>query len=145
MDICKETGFLAGHSCPSTKIILPAGTAPETTCPIHGEGTWDLAASDPNAPKLLLSPNDQEVLGVTVASAPIYSINLPEIEGQQLVVSPLQTQETLVEVKRKQKEPSKKVKIPLPKQEHKLPKERSPEEVEKRFRELLKQYGITDE
>ena len=145
VDICKETGFLAGHSCPSTKIILPAGTAPETTCPIHGEGTWNLAASDPNAPKLLLSPNDQEVLGVTVASVPIYSINPPEIEGQQLVVSPLQTQEPLVEVKRKQKEPSKKVKAPLPKQKQKLPKERSPEEVEKRFRELLKQYGITDE
>jgi len=143
--ICKETGFLAGDSCPSANILMPVGTAPEAVCPIHGGGSWEAAALDPNSPKLLLSPKDQETLGITVASAPVYSIVPPEgTEKHMVVQTPYITEPTLDKpIERPEERTPKPQTLLVPKLETR-PKERTPEEVDKRFRELLKQYGITE-
>ncbi|WP_334139579.1 PBP1A family penicillin-binding protein [Thermovirga lienii] len=143
--ICRETGFLAGDSCPSASILMPVGTTPETVCPIHGGGSWEAAALDPNSPKLLLSPKDQETLGVTVASAPVYSIAPPEGTEEQIVVqTPYIAPPSLDRPIEMPEEPTPKPKAPLVPKVETRPKERTPEEIDKRFRELLKQYGITE-
>jgi penicillin-binding protein 1A len=145
VQICRETGFLAGDSCPSASILMPVGTTPETVCPIHGGGSWEAAALDPNSPKLLLSPKDQETLGVTVASAPVYSIAPPEGTEEQIVVqTPYIAPPSLDRPIEMPEEPTPKPKAPLVPKIESRPKERTPEEIDKRFRELLKQYGITE-
>ena len=145
VQICRETGFLAGDSCPSASILMPVGTTPETVCPIHGGGSWEAAALDPNSPKLLLSPKDQETLGVTVASAPVYSIAPPEGTEEQIVVqTPYIAPPSLDRPIEMPEEPTPKPKAPLVPKVETRPKERTPEEIDKRFRELLKQYGITE-
>lgn len=145
VQICRETGFLAGDSCPGASILMPVGTTPETVCPIHGGGSWEAAALDPNSPKLLLSPKDQETLGVTVASAPVYSIAPPEGTEEQIVVqTPYIAPPSLDRPIEMPEEPAPKPKAPLVPKVETRPKERTPEEIDKRFRELLKQYGITE-
>jgi penicillin-binding protein 1A len=147
VSVCLESGFLATSSCPSTSISLPDGMAPRTTCPLHG-GSWEMATSDPEAPMLLLSPKDQEVLGIAKAAVAVYSLSLPEdfvLAGEQ-VIPPYMMPETEPVLGPKPLGPPQKAEVPVPKDAGQTDKrkERTPEEVETRFQELLKQYGISN-
>ncbi len=147
VSVCSESGFLATSSCPATKIALPDGMAPRATCPLHG-GTWEMATSDPKAPMLLLSPKDQEVLGVAKSAVEVYSLSLPEsfVLAEEQVIPPYKTPETEPLPGPRPLEPAQKAKVPVPKDsdQTRKRKERTPEEVEERFQELLKQYGISN-
>jgi len=139
--VCRSSGFLASGGCPSSVIMLPSGIAPSSTCPLHG-GSWFLAGSDGNDPRMLLSPRDEEVLGIPAGMARIYSISvsgmaasLPREElpaydppAAPVYIPPAAPAAT----------------APVKPAADSGPKERTPEEVEDRFQELLKQYGITD-
>jgi len=109
-----------------------------------------MAFSDERAPVLRLSPRDQEVLGVASANLPVYSLSLPKDFGiaREEIVPPvyMQTQKPEPERAPAPVESPKKAEVPLPKASgaSSKPKERTPEEVEQRFQELLKQYGITN-
>lgn len=109
-----------------------------------------MAFSDERAPLLRLSPRDQEVLAVASARLPVYSMTLPEDFGiaQKEVVPPVYTQVQKPEPERTPApvESPKKAAVPLPKASgaSSKPKERTPEEVEQRFQELLKQYGLSN-
>lgn len=146
VSVCPRSGFLATANCPRATIALPDGMVPRATCPIHG-GSWEMAMSDAEAPMLLLSPKDQEVLGTALTVAQVYSMALPEdfvIAGDQVTPPYLQPQrepET-----RPEPVPPKKAEVPVPRTQDPStrPKERTPEQVEQRFQELLKQYGISD-
>jgi hypothetical protein len=84
-------------------------------------------------------------LGVTVASAPVYSIAPPEGTEEQIVVqTPYIAPPSLDRPIEMPEEPAPKPKAPLVPKVETRPKERTPEEIDKRFRELLKQYGITE-
>ena len=148
VSVCFESGFLSTPNCSSVEIYLPDGTAPRASCPLHG-GDWAMAFSDKRAPVLRLSTRDQEVLAVASASLPVYSISLPEDFGiaREEIVPPVYVQQQKPEPERAPApvESPKKAEVPLPKASgaSSKPKERTPEEVEQRFQELLKQYGIT--
>lgn len=107
-----------------------------------------MATSDPEAPMLLLSPKDQEVLGIAKAAVAVYSLSLPEdfvLAGEQ-VIPPYMMPETEPVLGPKPLGPPQKAEVPVPKDAGQTDKrkERTPEEVETRFQELLKQYGISN-
>lgn len=137
VSVCRESGFLAGAGCPSAVITLPRGMPPTTICPLHG-GSWAAAQADPEAPRLLLSPRDMEMLGIETAWAPLYSVSiddmtigirppgaiLPESSEIELAPSPAS--------------------VPAGKTEPYPGRERTPQEVEERYQELLREYGLEE-
>jgi penicillin-binding protein 1A len=61
--ICRTTGFRAAKPCPNkANILIAMGQAPESYCPWHG-GDVILANDDINAPQLLLTPEDETLVG----------------------------------------------------------------------------------
>ncbi|MDR3320834.1 MAG: penicillin-binding protein, partial [Synergistaceae bacterium] len=59
--ICRSTGFLASKGCPQkVNIMIPVGQAPDSACPWHG-GDILSARADPNAPQLILTPDDDGI------------------------------------------------------------------------------------
>jgi hypothetical protein len=106
-----------------------------------------MAVSDKDAPMLLLSPKDQEVLGLSSVAVEVYSLTLPEEFklAEEQVIPPYVQPETEPEPRPEPVEPPKKAEVPVPVDDQSSrPKERTPEEVEERFQDLLKQYGISD-
>jgi hypothetical protein len=106
-----------------------------------------MAVSDKDAPMLLLSPKDQEVLGLSSVAVEVYSLTLPEEFklAEEQVIPPYVQPETEPEPRPEPVEPPKKAEVPVPADDQSSrPKERTPEEVEERFQDLLKQYGISD-
>ena len=138
--VCRDSGFLSAGSCPSTAIFLPSGLAPYSTCPIHG-GSWIMTESDRNEPRMLLSPRDEEVLGIPARMARLYSISIsgiaaaPPMEELPTYQPPQMPTYT---------PPSPPATTPVTPSRQSKPRERTPEEIEDRYQELLKQYGISD-
>ena len=122
--ICRDTGYLATSDCPGTDIYLPLENVPESYCPTHGGDTY-LARIDPRAPRILLLPEDSELYSQYRKG---YSGNRPMDQvAETRVIQGNKAPELPVEkVDPYKKDPS------------------SPEEIEKRYQDLLKQYGITD-
>jgi penicillin-binding protein 1A len=131
--VCRHTGYLAGGNCPVAEILVRAGEGPTATCPLHG-GSLSAARSDSSAPRLLLSPMDEGLppgQAVRVAEEPagdsIASPALPQVPAPVLKVpSPQPPKAPSPSEKPYKKDPSK------------------PNDVEKRYQELLKQYGLTN-
>jgi hypothetical protein len=106
-----------------------------------------MAVSDKDAPMLLLSPKDQEVLGISLVAVDVYSLTLPDefMLAEDQVIPPYVQPETEPRPRPEPLEPPKKAEVPVPVgNQSSKPRERTPEEVEERFQELLKQYGISD-
>ena len=61
MQVCVKSGYLASPECKKvTTILMPPDRIPATVCPFEGAaGTSGDIQSDPNAPRLLLLPQDQ--------------------------------------------------------------------------------------
>jgi penicillin-binding protein 1A len=133
--VCRHTGFLAAGGCPVAQILVPAGEAPTATCPLHG-GSLSSARADSLAPRLLLSPMDD---GLT-PEAPLRAAEDPSTargSTESPVVSPVPTPVLKVPSSQPPKVPSP-VEKPYKKDLSK------PNDVEKRYQELLKQYGLTN-
>lgn len=132
--VCRHTGFLAASGCPAVSILLPAGEAPQAVCPLHG-GAIAAARADSKAPRLLLSPMDEGLPaapGISAATAP-----QEERPEESPKVSPVPTPVLKVPTPEPPKPPS-----PVEKPYRKDPS--TPNDVEKRYQELLKQYGLTN-
>jgi penicillin-binding protein 1A len=131
--VCRHTGFLAASGCPSVPILVPAGEAPQAACPLHG-GSLAAARTDSLAPRLLLSPMD-EVLpaGSGILAASPTEERPTEIPAVSSVPAPV----LKVPSPQPPKPPS-----PVEKPYRKDPS--TPNDVEKRSQELLKQYGLKD-
>lgn len=145
--VCKTSGFLVSGGCPASVIVLPQGTAPTSICPLHG-GTWAVANRDPNIPRLLLSPRDEEVIGISADMARLYGISVSSMTEKPSMEDPYQTPyypeltKEAPEIIPIPREPDRKPGVPsLPKE--RTP-ERSPQEIEQRYQDLLKEYGISD-
>ncbi|MDO9508500.1 MAG: PBP1A family penicillin-binding protein [Thermovirgaceae bacterium] len=132
--VCKESGFLASGGCPVSVIILPQGTAPTSICPLHG-GSWAAANSDPNIPRLLLSPRDEEVIGITSSMARLYSISISSMTASLPIEDPYQ-------------EPFSPgftaPQTPAATTPSTVTPERSPQDIEQRYQDLLKEYGLEE-
>jgi penicillin-binding protein 1A len=131
--VCRHTGFLAATGCPVAEILVPAGEAPSATCPLHG-GSLSAARSDPAAPRLLLSPMDEGMpAGQGVRIAEETAGDSPE--GHP--AAPVPTPVLKVPSGQPPKAPS-----PAEKPYKKDPSKSN--DVEKRYQELLKEYGLSD-
>ena len=125
VDICRETGYLATPECPGAEIYLPEEDIPESRCPLHG-GDLYLARHDPRAPKVLLLPEDEGLYaeyGRPLGRNISYAATKPDVP-----------------VIKRNKAPLPPAKISKPYQKDYS----SPEKVERRYQELLKQYGISE-
>ena len=119
--ICRTTGFLATGSCSAVNIFMRTNTAPQTQCPIHG-GDMYASAMDPNAPRLILVHNDDEIY----ASSGLYADTpAPLDSGPVVVTAPQGPSEALAPSDMVYKDPS------------------PADSVEEKYQNLLKQYGIT--
>ncbi|MDR3281183.1 MAG: PBP1A family penicillin-binding protein [Synergistaceae bacterium] len=119
--VCRATGYLANKACPSkANILIAVGQAPETHCPWHGGDAFE-AQNDPNAPQLLLTPEDENIRDNWDMDRPWDDI---PIEPFEPTGAP---------------DPA-----PLPEPDI-LPYQLDPapaEEIERRYQDLLKQYNI---
>jgi penicillin-binding protein 1A len=131
--VCRHTGYLAGGSCPAAEILIQAGEGPSATCPLHG-GSLSAAKSDSLAPRLLLSPMDEglpAMQGFRVEEEPAADA------ARTPAVPPVPAPVLKVPSSQPPKAPS-----PAEKPYRKDPSK--PNDVEKRYQELLKQYGLTN-
>jgi penicillin-binding protein 1A len=124
--ICRSTGFLATKSCPQkANILIAVGQAPESYCPWHG-GDVLTAQNDPNAPQLILTPNDDAIR----EKYQLASVWLDDSKGAEEIFTPM----------------------PSPQEQEAIPPDLNFEpyrydpspasDVEKRYQELLDQYNI---
>lgn len=130
VQVCRDTGYLASAGCPAVTIYLPPENIPESICPKHG-GDHYLASIDPRAPRVLLLPDDEVLYSKYRQPTGTYG-TLPEMDGNV----PLADKPVIKENK-----------APIPPSQQPAPYERdysSPEQVEQRYQDLLKQYGIND-
>ncbi|MDR1471334.1 MAG: PBP1A family penicillin-binding protein [Synergistaceae bacterium] len=122
--ICRATGNLATKSCPRiANLMMASGQAPESYCPLHG-GSAVGARSDPNAPQLLLTAEDEALRAAWTLKMP-WDVETPPDTYEPITIT--------------QEPPA-----PLPAPDIK-PYEKDPapaEEIERRYQELLKQYNI---
>ena len=120
--ICRTTGFLATQTCPKkANILMTVGQVPESYCPWHGGDVYK-ARADTNAPQLILTPEDD-------ALRSSYQLqNTWQQQEEPQIYEPVIT------------EPS-----PPPVDPEVAPYREDPtpaDDVEQRFQDLLKQYGI---
>jgi len=102
-----------------------------------------MAESDANEPRMLLSPRDEEVLGIPAQIARLYSISVSDMTAA--AVLPVEESPSYVRPPAPSFAPPPAPAGPMrPISVPSRPRERTPEEIEDRFQELLKQYGISD-
>jgi penicillin-binding protein 1A len=127
--ICRSTGYIAASSCPKkANILMTVGQVPESRCPWHG-GDMTAARNDTNAPLLILSPNDDDTVRRKYQIAPAWQA--PAEEPQQPLPPPQQQYEQ----------------APPPLDPFIEPYREDPapaDDINRRFQELLEQYGITN-
>ena len=126
--ICRQTGYKAAGGCPSVEVLLPAGQAPTALCPWHG-GSVTLASADPNAPQLILAPDDDASRGQYAlrTTAPAKSADEPATEPDTAVRRP-EAPDTRA-----------------PERPNESPYRHDPTpaaEIEQKYQDLLKQYNI---
>ena len=115
VSICRDSGYLAAGGCPAVPLYFPSGKAPTAKCPYHG-GSYEAADEDPRGPRLFLIEQDEAYLD-----------NSAE-ESQEEHTTPQQVNPSV---------------IPAPSAPAPYRHDPSPaDEVEKRYQQLLKEYGI---
>ncbi|MCR5346571.1 MAG: PBP1A family penicillin-binding protein [Fretibacterium sp.] len=119
VSICRTSGYRARGGCAAVTLYFPSGKAPTAQCPIHG-GSYAAADNDPRGPRLFLVEQDDAYL------AKMEQQESEEERQQAAAVAP--------------PTPVKASAIPTPALS---PRNPSPaDEVERRYKQLLKEYGI---
>ncbi|MCF4115062.1 MULTISPECIES: penicillin-binding protein 1A [Dethiosulfovibrio] len=118
--VCRKSGYIASDGCSFAELYLPQDRAPKAICPLHG-GSPMMAMEDPNAPRLLLLPQDRSFqLGeMTVPSEVAPSVIPPSIPAH----------------------------VPpgiAPATDPYADERETPATVEDKYQQLLKQYGLSD-
>ncbi|KRT36021.1 transglycosylase domain-containing protein [Acetomicrobium hydrogeniformans] len=140
VEICRETGYPASPGCPKgATILLPVDQIPTRNCPYHGDySSMFLEAYDPNEPKLYLISGDDLLLAEYGMKSPFYA-SFPRTDEpaskRESFPSPSEIPKPQI-VEPKGEPPSEEIK--------KVPHEPTPEDIEKRYQELLKEYGLVD-
>jgi len=148
LDVCRETGYPASPNCPNkVTILLPADQAPVRICPYHGN-PYEFSAMeaiDPNEPKLYLIGGDNALLASYGMKLPAYaaspsqseaSLNSSKAqdEGTPQPIAPQLPQPQVVQPKGE----------PPSGESKKIYNEPSPSEIDRRYQQLLKEYGLVD-
>ena len=132
VSICRATGYRARAGCQAVPLYFPKGRSPTASCPVHG-GSYRAADNDPRGPRLFLVEQDDTYL------ARRYSEQPKDSGGKKK--SSQQSEET-ASAPQQVSAPSTKAAVPRPSAP--APKRQEPQlsEVEVRYRQLLKQYGL---
>lgn len=123
LSICRTTGFRAVSGCPAVPLYFPTGKAPTAHCPTHG-GSYEAADADPRGPRLFLIDQDDAVLARLEAEAEEYT-------------PPALQQQTPAMVRPEV--------IPVPESVPSRPAPSPADEVERRYQQLLREYGLVDQ
>ncbi|MBQ6980928.1 MAG: PBP1A family penicillin-binding protein [Synergistaceae bacterium] len=132
VSICRATGYRARAGCQAVPLYFPKGRSPTASCPVHG-GSYRAADNDPRGPRLFLVEQDDTYLARRY-SEPSDSGGKKKSSSQQAEESAPATQQVSA--------PATKAAVPKPSAP--APKRQEPQlsEVEQRYRQLLKQYGL---
>ncbi|MBQ9628870.1 MAG: penicillin-binding protein, partial [Synergistaceae bacterium] len=135
VSICRSTGYLARGGCQAVPLYFPKGKAPTASCPSHG-GSYKAANNDPRGPRLFLVEQDDSYYarmqrggGDSSGSDNSSSSSSGEREASSAPAHQVTA-------------PAQQAAIPRPSQP--APKRQEPKvsEVEQRYRQLLKEYGL---
>ncbi|MBR4195590.1 MAG: PBP1A family penicillin-binding protein [Synergistaceae bacterium] len=129
VSICRATGYRARGGCQAVPLFFPKGRSPTASCPVHG-GSYRAADNDPRGPRLFLVEQDDTYLA--------RSYSEPRESG-----SKKSSQQESSQAKASQ-QVSAHTNAAVPRPSAPAPKRSEPQlsEVEQRYRQLLKQYGL---
>ena len=130
VSICRTSGYLARSGCPSVPLYFPKGKAPTASCPVHG-GSYKTADNDPRGPRLFLVEQDDA-----------YFAKLQNQERQAAAASAQREAATTAVT---QQVTASVPPAAIPRAANPVaPARAEPQvsEVEQRYRQLLKQYGL---
>ena len=131
LSICRTSGYIARSGCPAVPLFFPAGKAPTASCPLHG-GSYSVADNDPRGPRLFLIEQDDSYYARMSSS----SQSNNDSEGNKPAPSPAPAQQKVTAPATQAAIPKAQ---PTPAQ---IQQKKEADEVERRYRELLKQYGL---
>lgn len=125
VSICRTSGYLARPGCPSVPLFFPRGKSPTASCPLHG-GSYVAADADPRGPRLFLVEQDDSYLARYEAQE--------REEPKPRNDKPVASQQVTAPV----------TQAAIPKPTPAAPPRQEPQlsEVEQRYRQLLKEYGL---
>ncbi|MBQ7577460.1 MAG: PBP1A family penicillin-binding protein [Synergistaceae bacterium] len=128
LSICRSSGYIARPGCPAVPLYFPKGKAPTTSCPTHG-GSYAAADNDPRGPRLFLVEQDES-----------YLARRQQTEGSD---TPAPRESSPAPVPQQVSAPVPQAVIPR-NNNPQPPKRQEPrvDEVEQRYRQLLREYGL---
>ena len=128
VSICRASGYLARSGCQAVPLFFPKGKSPTASCPLHG-GSYSAAENDPRGPRLFLVEKDESYLARIESRAREESYSSDEAEETTTPPQQVSAPSTQAAV---------------PKQNTPAPSRQEPKlnEVEQRYRQLLKEYGL---
>ncbi len=134
VSICRSTGYLARGGCQSVPLFFPKGKAPTASCPSHG-GSYKAANDDPRGPRLFLVEQD-DTYYARMQRGESESSSSGSSSGSS------SERETASAPSQQVTAPSTQAAIPRPSMP--APKRQEPKvnEVEQRYQQLLREYGL---
>ena len=128
ISICRSSGYRARSGCQSVPLFFPKGKAPTASCPVHG-GSYRAADSDPRGPRLFLVEQDDT-----------YFANLQRKDRESSSKKDAQKEQAAAQ----QQVTAQASQASIPRPNPPAPKRQEPKmnEVEQRYQQLLKQYGL---
>ena len=133
LSICRTSGYIARSGCPAVPLYFPKGKSPTASCPIHG-GSYRAADNDPRGPRLfLIEQDDSYYARMRNGSQSDESYSSNESKPSS---SPAPAQQKVTA-------PATQAAIPKPQPtQAQIQQKKEADEVERRYRELLRQYGL---
>ena len=128
VSICRSSGYLARSGCQAVPLFFPKGKSPTASCPLHG-GSYAAAEDDPRGPRLFLVEKDESYLAKIDSEREESSLSSSENE-----IPPTPPQQVTAPA----------TQAAVPQQSAAKPSRQEPKlnEVEQRYRQLLKEYGL---
>ena len=127
VSICRNSGYLARSGCAAVPLFFPKEKSPTASCPLHG-GSYRAAEDDPRGPRLFLVEQDDTYLA--------------RIESKEREESSSSSQSEAAPVPQQVTAPATQAAVPKPSAPAPARQEPKLTEVEQRYRQLLREYGL---
>lgn len=138
--ICRTTGFLSTPDCPAVSLYLESGTAPKSTCPIHG-GNGNI--NDENAPVLIRIAQDSDIISEYEQQISEYEEQISEYDQQVREYWYNNTYNQPKQLKTPEDQNTGNVFTRTPPAVSRVPID-TPQTIDEKYEQLLRDYGIKD-
>ena len=130
ISICRASGYRARSGCQSVPLYFPKGKSPTASCPMHG-GSYRAEDNDPRGPRLFLVEQDDTYYANMQRREREASSNKKSSAAEEASTPPQQVTAQASQAA-------------IPRPNPPAPKRQEPKvnEVEQRYQQLLKQYGL---